>query len=85
MDGMRAAEELALPVPAGCDGWLLRDFLAKAGVSSGLVRLVKRSGGFFAGGRPGRTRAPVAARPTPRPAPPPPPPPPPRNCGGTVR
>lgn len=74
MDGMRAAEELALPVPAGCDGWLLRDFLAKAGVSSGLVRLVKRSGGFFAGGRPVRTCDRVAAGTTIRFALPPEPP-----------
>ena len=51
--------QLAFPVPAGCDGWLLRDFLKKAGVSATLARQVKRAGGFFLDEAPLRADQPV--------------------------
>ena len=44
--------ELAFRVDERFDGYVLRDFLARVGVSAGLARQVKRSGGFFADGRP---------------------------------
>ena len=66
--------ELAFSVTPPFDGCLLRDFLAKRGVSAGLVRQVKRAGGFFAGERPLRTCDRVAAGMTVRFALPPEPP-----------
>ena len=44
--------ELAFRVDERFDGYVLRDFLARVGVSAGLARQVKRNGGFFADGRP---------------------------------
>lgn len=51
----QTTQDLAFPVAQSFDGYVLRDFLAKMGVSAGLVRQVKRAGGFFADGRPLRT------------------------------
>ena len=67
-------QDLAFPVAQSFDGYVLRDFLAKMGVSAGLVRQVKRAGGFFADGRPLRTCDRVAAGMTVRFALPPEPP-----------
>lgn len=53
--------ELSFKVGQPFDGYLLRDFLAKKGVSAGLARQVKRAGGFFADDRPLRTCDRVAA------------------------
>lgn len=47
--------ELAFPVAQSFDGYALRDFLAKMGVSAGLARQVKRADGFFADDKPLRT------------------------------
>ena len=66
--------ELAFWVNAAFDGYTLRDFLAKMGVSAGLARQVKRAGGFSADGRPLRTCDRVAAGMTVRFALPPEPP-----------
>ena len=67
-------QDLAFPVAQSFDGYVLRDFLAKMGVSAGLARQVKRAGGFFADGRPLRTCDRVAAGMTVRFALPPEPP-----------
>lgn len=67
-------QDLAFPVAQSFDGYVLRDFLAKMGVSAGLARQVKRTGGFFADGRPLRTCDRVAAGMTVRFALPPEPP-----------
>ena len=53
--------ELAFRVDAAFDGYALRDFLARMGVSAGLARQVKRADGFFADGNPLRTCDRVAA------------------------
>ena len=66
--------ELTFPVEERFDGCTLRDFLGRMGVSAGLVRQVKRAGGFFADGRPLRTCDRVAAGMTVRFALPPEPP-----------
>ena len=66
--------ELSFFVAPPFDGYLLRDFLARMGVSSGLARQVKRAGGFFAADRPLRTCDRVAAGMTVRFALPPEPP-----------
>lgn len=53
--------ELAFRVEERFDGYTLRDFLGRMGVSACLARQVKRAGGFFADGRPLRTCDRVAA------------------------
>lgn len=53
--------QLSFPVPAADDGRRLGGWLRSCGLSAGLIRSIKRSGGFFADGQPIHTNQIVRA------------------------